>query len=282
MIDQDIPIRIPPPSNRTYEQLLNHHQIESELALKLKNAPREERTKIFLTMYDELFAKVPDHPRLRRRKSEELTEKATIEKFSLISRHIKKDTVFAEFAPGDCYFANFTATQVKTVYGIDISDQREPGIFQPDNFKLIIYNGYDLTEIPDNSIDVFFSDQLIEHFHPDDTPLHFELVLSKLKPGGKYIFRTPHGLTGPHDISKYFSHVPTGFHLKEWTHFELNRLVKKLGYRKYRCFRYTKGRIIRLPFAYFSFFERILPLLFNKESRISKFIFPSILTTLVK
>ena len=79
-----------------------------------------------------------------------------------------------------------------------------------------------LVTIDEESLDIVFSDQLIEHFHPEETELHFRLVNRILKKGGKYIFRTPHALTGPHDISKYFCDEPEGFHLKEWTFSELN------------------------------------------------------------
>ena len=98
----------------------------------------------------------------------------------------------------------------------------------PRNFELIVYDGYELP-IPDNTIDVVFSDQLIEHFHPDDTLFHFRLVRRILKPGGVYVFRTPHGFSGPHDISQYFCHSAKGFHLKEWTYVELSRLLHQVG-----------------------------------------------------
>jgi hypothetical protein len=53
--------------DRSYEQVLNHYLVEKAIADKLKEANREERKLIYETMYDELFEKVPDHPRLKRR-----------------------------------------------------------------------------------------------------------------------------------------------------------------------------------------------------------------------
>ena len=58
-------IRKPLPSNRSYDQVLNHYLIEKALATKLKAADRESRKKIYSSMYNELFSKVPDHPILK-------------------------------------------------------------------------------------------------------------------------------------------------------------------------------------------------------------------------
>jgi len=51
---------------RSLEQLRNHFEVEKGLADQLRAATREERTLLFRTMYDTLFSKVPDHPRLER------------------------------------------------------------------------------------------------------------------------------------------------------------------------------------------------------------------------
>ena len=57
-----------------------------------------------------------------RRASEELTFAANKSKFTLIKKLIDKDTIFVEFAPGDCKFACEVAKYVKFVYGVDISE----------------------------------------------------------------------------------------------------------------------------------------------------------------
>ena len=53
----------------------------------------------------------------------------------------------------------------------------------PNNLKLTIYDGYNL-ELQESSVDVVFSDQLIEHLDPEDVRLHFALVKRILKPQG--------------------------------------------------------------------------------------------------
>lgn len=276
-------LKRPAPSHRSYEQIRNHYLVEKAIAEKLKESDREERKLIYATMYDELFSKVPDHPRLTRRKSSQLTSSANEAKLSLIRRFLDESAVLVEFAPGDCRFGIEVARHVKYVYGVDISDQRNPADAIPDNFTLIVYDGYSLDEIESNSVDIVFSDQLIEHFHPDDTKLHFELVYRILKKGGKYIFRTPQVLTGPHDVSQYFSDEAECFHLKEWTYIEIRRMLKDLDYSGFHTYWNTKGMVVRLPYIWFTFFERVLGLFPKRHIRgIAKYLVSPICGVAVK
>ena len=271
------------PKNRNLEQIKNHYVVEKAIAERLKKSSHEERKRIYATMYDELFSQVQDHPRLTRREDEQLTKRVNKNKLAILDRFIDKSTIFAEFAPGDCRFAIEVANRVKLSYGIDISDQRNPNDNVPVNFRLIVYDGYSIEEIKDNSIDVLFSDQLIEHLHPEDTKSHFELVRRILKLGGKYVFRTPHAFTGPHDVSKYFCDEPEGFHLKEWTNIELMQLLKEIGYSKVLLYWSAKGINIRLLYSYFKLCEKVIGL-FPKRIRrvISKYAMPTILCVGVK
>ncbi|RJP62045.1 MAG: class I SAM-dependent methyltransferase [Candidatus Auribacter fodinae] len=250
---------------RSPEQLRKHFDTEKAIAAKLKTSSREERKVIYSTMYDELLATVPDHPRLTRRKDRVTTETRIRTQLALIERFLADDTIFVEFAPGDCELALHMCSRVKSVYAIDISDQgRESLVDAPKNFKLIIYNGYDL-DFEENIADVVFSDQLIEHLHPDDTQLHFQLVYKILKEGGAYVFRTPHKFMGPCDISRYFSDKAEGFHLKEWTFMELAKVIKSVGFRSW--FIYWKNNLIyEQPIFYLSIVEMVLKM-FPRESR---------------
>jgi SAM-dependent methyltransferase len=251
-------LKLPFPPGRTYEQIRNHYEVEKAIAARLMSASREERKKIYAGMYDELFAKVPDHSRLSRREDEAETRRVNRTKFALVRGDVDKSTVFAEFAPGDCRFVMEVAPLVKQAVGIDISDQRNPADPVPDNFTLIVYDGYELDKISDGTIDILFSDQLVEHFHPEDTALHFQTAYRILKKGGKYIFRTPNALSGPHDISKYFSDTPQGFHLKEWTYSEIRPVLLQVGFGRISSKMMRKRVAFRLPFGYFTLCERVL------------------------
>lgn len=276
-------LKQPLPIGRTYEQLLNHYLVEKKLADQLKVSNRDARKEIYSTMYDELFEKVPDHPRLTCRDSLEESAHWNKVKFSLVKRHVRRNTVFLEFAPGDCQFAYKIAETVREVFAVDISDQRSHKEQAPDNFKLIVYDGYNLPEIAPGSIDLVFSFQLIEHLHQEDTGNHFELVHRILKPGGKYIFQTPHALSGPYDISKYFSDVAQGFHLKEWTYREIKTLVLKSGFSMFLPRLSTAGIDVEMPFAYFSGLEKLMEHYPGRHRRlISKRLIPMLYAIAIK
>lgn len=271
------------PPNRSFEQIKNHYLVEKSIAKRLKESSREERKLIYATMYEELFSRVADHPRLARRESKQLTESANKDKFSIVSRFLDKSDVFVEFAPGDCRFAIEVAKHVKYTYAIDISDQRNPTDNAPENFELIVYDGYNLYEIENNSVDIVFSDQLIEHFHPEDTKLHFELVHRILNVGGKYVFRTPHSLTGPHDVSRYFSEEPECFHLKEWTYIEIKTMLTDLKYSNFYTYWHAKGIDLRMPYNYFAMCEQVLGLISKRYIRVAaKYLIPSLCGVAIK
>ena len=270
------------PPNRSYESVRHHFEVERAIADRLKSADRSARKQIYSTMYNDLFAQVPDHPRLTRRGDAALTERVNQSKARLLEPFARDDAVFLEFGAGDCRFAFAMAKRFREVHAVDIADQIGSGVQTPDNFKLTVYDGYDL-DLPDDSIDVAFSDQLIEHLHPDDTAHHFRLVHRLLKPGGLYLLRTPHRLTGPHDVSGYFSAEALCFHLKEWTFGELAALLEGLGYRWVRTYWFGKGVLLRLPRAVVWALEAAFansPLRFRR--RVLPYLLPAVVIAAVK
>lgn len=253
-------LRTPPPPDRTVRQLKNHFEVEKAIASRLKQVDRAERARIHRTMYDELFEKVPDHPRLRRREDPQRSAAINRARLRLLNRFINNHTVMVELGPGDCRLSYELCRHVKSVYGVGLSDEREDYQDAPENFRLLVYDGYNLA-LEQNSIDIFFSDQLVEHLHPEDTALHFKMARDILRDGGVYVFCTPHKFTGPHDISKYFCKEPQGFHLKEWTYAELVSVLRELGYHSWQGFWSVKSQSFRVPVWCFLVVERLLRLL---------------------
>lgn len=225
-----------PDDSRTIEQLRRHFEVEKELADRLRRSTREQRTALFKSLYGELFARVPDHPRLTRRETPESTHRAVAARMALLQDQLAGVKTFLEFAPGDCRLAFEVCRHVENVIGVDISDQSGTTAAPP-NFKLFVYDGYNLN-LPPASVDLIFSYQFLEHLHPDNVTPHFQIVHRLLKPGGAYIFSTPHRFSGPHDISRFFSDEPQGFHFKEWTYSEMCELVKSLGFSQAFTYRF--------------------------------------------
>lgn len=226
---------------RTLEQIRRHYEVEKELAARLLRSTREQRPNLFREMYGELFAKVPDHPRLVRRDQAASSEQAVASQMTLLRGQLAGVQRFLEFAPGDCRLAFEVCRHVDQVCAVDISDQSGEVKATPCNFELIVYDGYQLA-VPDHSIDLVFSYQFIEHLHPDDVALHFQMVKRVLKPGGAYVFSTPHRFSGPHDISAHFSDTPQGFHLKEWTYGEMGALLHSVGFTAWHAYRSGRPR----------------------------------------
>lgn len=266
------------PKDRMFEQIKNHYEVEKSIAERLKNSAREERKAIFANMYDELFAKVTDHPRLKEKENNEKIQASNIQKLKLVKKFLNDLTVFVEFGPGNCNFSFEVSKYVKKVYAVDISDQRGRNYNIPTNFELVVYDGYNLN-LEDNSVDVAFSDQFIEHLHPEDAEYHFQLVKRILRNNGRYVFRSPHAFFGPHDISKYFSDEPQGFHLKEWTHSEIEKILKKVNFTSWhgywRVNKQLNKKYAKIPFCYFKVAEVLLKNLPRKQQRfISRLFLP--------
>lgn len=229
-----------PPQPRSPERLKHHYDVERELAARMRNSSREERTELFKTLYTELYERVPDHPRFTRRETPEQSQANVEKQFRLIAPHLEPGMTFLEFAPGDCRLALEASKHCSRVIGVDISDQRNTSDPTPDNFNLIIYDGYHLDSIPDASVDVIFSYQFLEHLHPEDVPRHLDLASRLLKPGGVYILDTPHLFSGPHDISLCFGSQLDCFHFQEWTIAGLKTHLLQHGFDKAWVYRFCK------------------------------------------
>lgn len=233
--------------------------MERALAGRLRAAStRAERAAVYETMYDELFAQVPDHPRLAGGKSPAQIEAINDIKMRLVAPFLRPDMRVVDVGSGDCTFAFRLCRRVRAVVGLDISDASQTAADAPDNFELVVYDGFHLPETF-GTVDLAFSDQLVEHLHPDDAEWHFRMIGDVLAPGGVYLFRTPHHHSGPHDVSRFFTRgEPEGFHLKEWTFGEIGPVLKRAGYRRVSVFWSARGRSLPLPLGLVAPLERMV------------------------
>jgi SAM-dependent methyltransferase len=226
-------------SPRSPAALRHQFEVEQDLARRLRASSQAERTQLFATLYTELFSRVPDHPRLTRVDEAAYQARVANTQLNLLRPVLGPDTVMVEFAPGDCSLARVVAPHVKQVIGVDISDQRASGAVYPANFELLVYDGCTVPMAP-GSADVVFSYQFLEHLHPDDVEPHFRLAAKLLRPGGVYIFDTPHRHSGPHDIAGLFGPDLVCLHMQEWTYAELRRQLRASGFGATYCYRRGK------------------------------------------
>ena len=242
---------------RSSEQVREHYEIEKELAYRLRNASQLSRKELYVSVYDELFKKVPHHPQLTQKISEEDTARSSLYQFALLRRFLNPQITYLEIGPGDCRFAMQVAQRVKHVVAIDVSDEITRSVSFPKNFNLVLSDGCSIPVDP-GSVDVAYSNQLMEHLHPDDALKQLENVFSALAPGGLYICCTPNRLTGPHDVSKGFDLVATGLHLKEYSLSDLVALFGKVGFSGFRCYVGVRSFVVRVPVGMFMNYERFL------------------------
>jgi SAM-dependent methyltransferase len=94
------------------------------------------------------------------------------------------------------------------------------------------------------SVDAVITSQVIEHLHPDDVREHFRGAFALLRPGGRYVFATPHALTGPHDVSQVVgADHPFGMHLREYDVATLVEMARTAGFGRIR----SVATLPRLP-----------------------------------
>jgi SAM-dependent methyltransferase len=231
---------------RMPEQIMEHYEIEKELANKLRNASKQERRHLYSSLYDELYRRVSLHPQMTRKLSPVETTQAVSSKMKFLMPFLKKNITFLEVGPGDCALSFEVAKFVKKSYAVDVSNEITKSSTTLENFQLIISDGCSVP-VPPNSVNVAYSNQLMEHLHPNDAFEQLRHIYNALIPGGVYICITPNRLSGPHDISRDFDVIATGFHLKEYTVLELSNLFKKVGFSRVKVCIGVKVKYISLP-----------------------------------
>ena len=229
--------------------------IEKESADRLRNSTREERKTLYSSCYDELFRRVPGHPQLM----EEESARAAVIKQNLImvGRFLRPSSRLLEVGSGDCGFAVEAAKRVRAVYAVDVSREIAGRRPLPANVSLLITDGSNIS-VPDGSVDVIFSSQLMEHLHPEDAVEQLGNIHRALAPGGVYLCVTPNALSGPHDVSRDFDDVPTGLHLKEYTVRELLILFRAAGFSRVRALAGARSFYREVPVSPLQVFERLL------------------------
>lgn len=241
--------RIPEEEKRTIREIIEHYEIEKELANRLKYAPKDERKHLYTTLYNELLERVPHHPALTRKKNKALQHKHILNQIWILKEYFSPEYIFTELGPGDCALSIELCKYFKKVYAIDVSKERITNNKLPVNFEFILSNGTSV-EVASETVNIAYSNQLMEHVHPDDAYEQLLEIYNSLVPSGIYICITPHRFMGPSDISKYFDNVATGFHLKEYTYKELNSLFKSVGFRIIKSVIRVKGIKMKIPITY--------------------------------
>ena len=245
-------------NSQTFEQLREHYEVEKELATRLRTASREERRRLYPALYDELCRRLPHHPQLTREADPERVAGQTAFQMQFLRRFLRPGATFLEVGPGDCALSFEVAKTAKHVYAIDVSEEiTKRATLPPVNFELMIADGSSIP-LPAGSVDIAYSTSVMEHIHPDDALEQLKNIHRALAPGGIYVCLTCNRLNGPHDVSKYFDPVPTGFHLREYTITELVALFKQVGFSKTVAYIGGRGLFLKAPLWLVRLYEGFL------------------------
>lgn len=242
---------------RSRERLEVHYAIERELSHRLRKSTREQRLTLYSAVYDELFRRITDHPMLTRKVDDATRAQAVEEQLRLLRPLLRPGTRFVEIGAGDCALARAVAGLAGHVTAIDVSEQILRGGPWPGNLEVKVSDGITIPSAT-ASADVVYSNQVMEHLHPDDAREQLAEVARVLAPGGAYVCVTPNRLTGPHDISHYFDEVATGFHLREYTTGELAELFRSCGFRSVSAVVGARGSFARIPAGPVAALESVL------------------------
>lgn len=240
-------LKIKASDDRTVEQITEHYHIEKQLADQLRHSNKSERLEgsLYTKLYDALFSKVTHHSH-HSRPTDASANTLIQQRIDFLQHFMANDAIFLEIGPGNCHLCREIAPHVQQVYAVDVATEITKDLALPKNVDLIISDGCSIPTEP-SSIDLAYSHQLMEHLHPEDAYDQLKNICTALKTGGTYVCVTPHRLSGPHDISKYFDEVATGFHLKEYSIVELAQLFKRAGFSKIRIYKVFKNRVLSLP-----------------------------------
>jgi 2-polyprenyl-3-methyl-5-hydroxy-6-metoxy-1,4-benzoquinol methylase len=231
---------------RSRERLRVHYEVERELSDRLRHSTRDERLTLYSAVYDELFRRITDHPMLTRKVDDATRAAGVEEQLRVLRPLLRRGARFVEIGAGDCALSHAVAALGTEVLAIDVSEEILRGGPWPANLTVRVCDGISVPA-PDAWADVVYSNQVMEHLHPDDASEQLREIARVLKPGGVYVCITPNRLNGPHDISHYFDESATGFHLREYTTGELARLFRRSGFHEVGAIVGAKGRFTRVP-----------------------------------
>jgi SAM-dependent methyltransferase len=252
--------------SRSLERLRRHYELEKAFAARLRAAPREQRLHMLTAMYEELFRQIPDHPRLTRKHAPQASRRAVMEQMQLMRRFLRPGITYLEIGAGDCAFAFEVAKSVRRVYAVDVDAVLSRNAQRPANFQLFISDGVSVP-VPAGSVDLAYSNQLMEHLHPEDAREQLRNIFAAIAPGGAYVCVTPNRLNGPHDISRHFAAQAEGFHLKEYTVTELEELFLAAGFRRVAAYARTRNLCLRVPVGLITALEALLHRLPARQRR---------------
>jgi SAM-dependent methyltransferase len=245
----------------TEDQIYQIYESEIKHSDRLRISDSNKRKLLYEKVYEDYYSELPFHPAFKVKNNFEIQKNRLDFQLNKLIPIVNKNQVFVEVGAGDCALSKQLSSYVGKIYALEISQtyaMQENKL--PSNMEIIIFDGFHFP-FEANTIDFVYSNQLIEHLHPDDALEQLKSIFNCLKKGGRHMIITPNRLLGPGDISGHFGDEPIGFHLKEYTDLELRSILKSVGFKKFKFQTIIKGKSIYVPFfikwALESYFSKI-------------------------
>lgn len=259
----------------TEEMVLQHWELEKALTQELLESTPENRWEVFERCYTALYGELQWlNERTRVGTASTPSALRYADWLAMIGPSARR---IYEIGSGKGDMIKYLASCGYECKGAEITSERgEKHVGDVANLSWGITDGIHLDRFEDpNAWDAVITNQVIEHFHPDDVLEHFASAYCILRSGGRYIGCTPHRAVGPSDLSAVFNYeVASGMHLKEYTNSEIASLLRKAGFRRVaaplmtpqklqKLFRLKKGRprLSRAYVYYLRMLETIVDLL---------------------
>ncbi len=222
-------------------EALAHWKLEHGLAERLRASTPENRWQEFAECYSTFYRHITwldDHH----------ARQNTARDFAQWSKLIFQRARVFEVGSGQAGLLRYLRDKGNTCVATEITPERgSKYLAESADLQWHTTDGIHLADFESEcTYDFVLSNQVIEHFHPDDLITHFQHALRILKPGGQYILTTPHKGTGPHDLSKLFGlDEPACFHLREYNYTELFEMLTQSGFADIRAI-FPPSRLFKL------------------------------------
>lgn len=166
---------------RSGDQLAAHYVVERELAIRLAASDPADRAAQYTSVYRELFARVKDHPQHRGDRAGRHAQ--VVARAASLSRLLDSNSTFVEIGCGDALLTKEVAQTVRMAIGVDVTGElvTQDG---PSSFRFVQTDGIGI-DIDSDTVDLVFSNQVVEHLHVDDALVQAREIHRILKPGGR-------------------------------------------------------------------------------------------------
>ena len=253
---------IPATIDVTADQVRQHMELEYRLTQKMLSSRPDERTKVWVESYDELYGNLPwiNH-------SSSAAEHSVNNDYYVFLELIPPGSKVIDIGSGHGTLARYLTEHGRPCVATEITAER--GLREAGSPEWHSTDGIHLDAFePAGTYDAVVSTQVVEHFHPDDVEAHLRGAFAVLRPGGRYVLNTPHRFLGPADLSRVFSlDRPHFMHLKEYTYRELGDAARRAGFHRIEAVYIPPGQIrkripfmlhSRLLYRYLTTMERII------------------------